>query len=74
MSGEEQTHPKSSVTIDLMKNEPSPRIAFVDRLEDGVVITFDDGRCAIYSSALLHRSLAQAKEVLDANLDGDLTE
>jgi hypothetical protein len=74
MSGEEQTRPKGSGRIEVMKDAAPPRIAFVDRVEDGVVITFDDGRCAIYSSTLLRQYLAQAKEVADSDMDGDLTE
>ena len=73
MSGEEQTRPKGSVRIKVMKDAP-PRIAFVDRVEDGVVITFEDGRCAIYSSALLRHFLAQAKEVAESDMDGDQAE
>ncbi len=36
-------------------------------MEDGVIITFRDGQCAIYSSALLYSILAQAEVVTSLN-------
>ena len=40
------------------------RIVAAEKLNDGVVIKFDDGQCAFYSTLLLHTLLAQA-EALD---------
>jgi hypothetical protein len=47
-----------------MKNRPPlPRIIEAERMEDGVIITFDDGKCAVYSTSLLHDTLPQAEAV-----------
>ena len=32
------------------------------RMMDGVIILFDDGKCALYSSFLLHSFISQAEE------------
>jgi hypothetical protein len=45
-----------------MENPRSPRITAVDRLTDGLIIMFDDGRCAHYTSLVLHAALPQARE------------
>ena len=42
-----------------------PRILYADRLNGGVIITFDDGKCAVYSAALLHATLPQAEQVFE---------
>jgi hypothetical protein len=39
------------------------RVIAAERLEEGVVITFEDGRCAIYSASLLYETLPQAQAV-----------
>jgi len=48
-----------------------PRVAFAERLDGGVVVTFEDGRTALYSAALLHDFLSQAQEILDEPEDID---
>ncbi len=48
-----------------MKEQASPHILSADRLDGSVLITFNDGRCAIYSSDLLYSALPQAKELND---------
>jgi hypothetical protein len=40
---------------------PNPRITFSDRMDNGIVVAFDDGKTAYYSAALLHTTLPQAK-------------
>ena len=41
------------------------RIAHAERLNGGVVVTFDDGRSVLYSAALLLSCLSEAKELFD---------
>jgi hypothetical protein len=40
-----------------------PRLLSAERLDNAVVITFDDGKCSLYSAALLYSILPQAKEI-----------
>jgi len=44
-----------------MDPHPDPRITFSDRMDNGIVVGFDDGRTAYYSAALLHATLPQAQ-------------
>ncbi len=47
-----------------MKTPPAtPRIINAERLDGGVIITFNDGKCAVYSASLLHAKLTEATEV-----------
>ncbi len=46
-----------------MEAHSEPRILSADRLDNSVLIAFDDGRCAVYSAALLYATLSQADEV-----------
>lgn len=48
----------------------APRILYAERLRGGIIVTFEDGRSALYPAALLHAVFAQA-ERLD---EGELTE
>jgi hypothetical protein len=50
--------PMTSFRID---GRPNPRITFSDRMDNGIVVGFDDGRTAYYSAVLLYASLPQAK-------------
>lgn len=42
-----------------------PHISAVDRLLGGVLVTFDDGRDALYSPALLQRIVPQAIDIAE---------
>ncbi len=44
---------------------PDPRIVYAERMADSIIVGFDDGRCALYSAALLHATLSQAEEVTE---------
>jgi hypothetical protein len=44
-----------------MEGRSEPRIIFSDRMDNGMVIGFDDGKTAFYSAALLHSALPKAK-------------
>jgi hypothetical protein len=48
-----------------METYPIPRVVFAERLDGGVVVTFEDGKCALYSAALLYLQLDQAQILLD---------
>jgi hypothetical protein len=50
-----------------MESEAEPRIASPDRLDDGVVITFEDGKCAFYPASLLRATFSQAREVVETD-------
>ena len=46
-----------------MEMHSDPRVLSADRTDNGVVVVFDDGKCAFYSALLLHATLPQAKEI-----------
>ena len=46
-----------------METKPEPRVVSAEKLSRGVVITFDDGKSALYSASLLHETFPQAEEL-----------
>ena len=48
-----------------MEDQPVPRVTGAERLNNGVLITFDDDRCAFYSASLLRETLVQAQTISD---------
>jgi hypothetical protein len=44
-----------------MDGRRESRITFSDRIDNGIVVGFDDGKTAYYSAALLHATLPQAQ-------------
>ncbi len=46
-----------------------PRITNAEKLENSILITFDDGRCALYSALLLHDKISEAREIKESELD-----
>ena len=50
-----------------MHVQVKPRILAAEKLANAVMVTFDDGICAVFSAALLHDSLTQADRVLNEN-------
>jgi hypothetical protein len=40
-----------------------PRIVLSDRLDNGIVVSFDDGRTVRYPAALLYSVVSQAEEL-----------
>ena len=44
---------------------PPPRITAAVRMTDGLAITFDDGKTAIYSSELLKKNFPEAVDIID---------
>ncbi len=53
-----------------MKTPFSPHLLAAERLNGGVIITFDDGKCAVYSASLLYATLDQAIVVEDEDSSG----
>ncbi len=51
-----------------MDSRPQPRILGVERLSNSVIITFDDGKCAVYSAALLLKHRSQAELIDESEL------
>jgi hypothetical protein len=54
-----------------MKTASQPRILSAERLGDGVIITFNDGKSAIYPGSLLYTILSQAVEVKESDFNSD---
>ena len=50
-------------------SQPPPAIAFAERLYDGVVVTFTDGKCALYPAHFLYDSILQARDLTDLPAD-----
>ena len=46
-----------------MKTDPQPRVIDAERLGGGIIITFEDGKTAIYSASLLDSIFSQAQEI-----------
>ncbi len=54
----------------LRMDAPSdPRIVSLDRMDNGAVVSFDDGKTALYSAALLYAILPQARAILSESED-----
>jgi hypothetical protein len=54
-----------------MKPNPNPRVVEAERMDNGVIITFDDGKYAIYPASLLYATFAKAEQSKeDAQNDG----
>jgi hypothetical protein len=54
-----------------MEPSPEPRVADAERVSGDVVIEFEDGKCALYSAALLHSMLARAIELATYEFEED---
>jgi hypothetical protein len=48
-----------------MENDSARRITEIERAGSGVLISFDDGKSAVYSAALLYAALPQAQAMLE---------
>jgi hypothetical protein len=46
-----------------MKTDPPTRIIDAERLGEGVIITFEGGKCAIYPTSLLYSMFHEANEI-----------
>ena len=45
-----------------MEAQSTSQIACVDTMDGGVLVEFEDGKCALYSASLLRATLPQAVE------------
>lgn len=45
------------------------KIVNADRMIDGIVIKFDDGRCAFYSCAFLYKALPDCEQLEETDLN-----
>lgn len=52
-----------------MDTQTDSRIISADRTSNGIIVTFEDGKCALYSTTLLHAMFSQAQELLDSDED-----
>jgi hypothetical protein len=52
-----------------MKSVPVPRIVEAERLENGVIITFEDGKHALYPASLLYATLPRAEATNELESD-----
>jgi hypothetical protein len=52
-----------------METRPAFRIVYVDRLDNRVVIGFDDGKTALYSANLLYSIVETAQEMVEPEDD-----
>ena len=58
--------------IHLSVAESTPhRVRSVELFRNGVIITFADGKCALFSADLLYASLSQAQELSDQSDQDD---
>ncbi len=48
-----------------------PRVTYAERLNGGVIITFEDGKCALYSAALLSKTFTQDETMPDEFLEDE---
>jgi hypothetical protein len=51
-----------------MDAHPEPRVTFSDRINNGIVVCFDDGKTVFYSAALLQAVMPQA-QMMPSNSD-----
>ena len=47
----------------------APRITAAERLNEGLVIKFEDGQCAFYSDALLFSKLPECEQLEEAETE-----
>ena len=52
-----------------METPDGPRIVHAERLNGGVIISFDDGVAAVYPAALLYEMLTKAEILKDSDED-----
>ena len=51
----------------VMEIPPKIRVRSAERVSKGVIITFDDGKSALYSASLLRDMFSQAAELKEAD-------
>jgi hypothetical protein len=48
-----------------MESAPHSRVKYAEIVSRGIVITFADGKCALFPADLLYATLPQAQELLE---------
>jgi hypothetical protein len=56
-----------------METQLARRVESVDRLNGGIIVTFDDGKSAVYSGSLLRATFGQAQDITELEEDEDRT-
>jgi hypothetical protein len=49
-----------------METQIVPQVAWAERIGNGIIVTFDDGKCGVYSAALLYATFSQAEQVMES--------
>jgi hypothetical protein len=57
-----------------MKNPRVPQVIEAVRIHGDLLITFGDGKCAVYSAALLYDMFEKADEVIDRDSNDQLSD
>ena len=52
-----------------MEAYPDPRILSMEKYENAILVTFDDGTCALYSASLLRSALPEAEKLVEPDKD-----
>jgi hypothetical protein len=53
----------------VMEHKPKIRVRSAERVSRGLIITFDDGKSALYSASLLRDTFLQTEELTDPDWD-----
>jgi hypothetical protein len=54
-----------------MNTSTAPRIISVDRTSRGIIVTFEDGKCALYAASFLYSKLPYAETVYNDEVEDD---
>jgi hypothetical protein len=46
-----------------METQPHHKVSYAERAGGGIVITFNDGKCALFPADLLYSTLPHAQEI-----------
>jgi hypothetical protein len=57
-----------------MESELPPRIISAERMENALIVTFDNGCSAVYSASLLYAIYDQAEDITDLEAESSALE
>jgi hypothetical protein len=57
-----------------MEKFPNPRIISSDRWNNAIVVSFDDGKTALYSAAFLYAALSQARMLAPSDSESEMSD
>jgi hypothetical protein len=49
-----------------METQIVPHVVWAERIGNGIIVTFNDGKCAVYSAVLLYTAFSQAEQVTES--------